>query len=61
MKQKPPIIPKYIQVMPKEPSGMKKAPMTPPITKRYFIPQNLWKKNTNLASNKSSEKDKGQR
>lgn len=41
MKQKPPIIPNTIQVDANDPSGMKKAPMIPPITIRYFIPQNL--------------------
>lgn len=41
MKQNPPIIPKTIQVDANDPSGMKKAPMIPPITNRYFIPQKL--------------------
>lgn len=41
MKQNPPIIPNTIQVEANDPSGMKKAPMIPPITNRYFIPQKL--------------------
>ena len=39
--RKPPIIPKYIQVSPNDPSGMKKAPIMPPITRRYLSPQKL--------------------
>jgi len=41
IKRKPPNIPKYIQVDPNDLSGMKKAPMIPPIIKRYLIAQNL--------------------
>lgn len=41
MKLKPPIMPKYIQTVPNVPSGMKKAPIIPPITRRYLTPQNL--------------------
>jgi len=46
MKDKPPINPKYIHVVPKVPSsGIKKAPMIKPITSKYFIPQNLERRN----------------
>lgn len=41
IKRKPPNIPKYIQVDPNDFSGIKKAPMIPPIIKRYLIAQNL--------------------
>ncbi|KAH1013922.1 hypothetical protein HUJ04_002839 [Dendroctonus ponderosae] len=37
----PPIIPNHIQVIPKLPSGIKKAPIIPPIINRNFRPQNL--------------------
>jgi hypothetical protein len=40
MKRRPPAIPKYIQVGPKPPCGMKKAPTQPPMMRRYFRPQN---------------------
>jgi hypothetical protein len=40
VKSRPPAIPKYIQVGPKPPCGMKKAPTQPPIMRRYFRPQN---------------------
>jgi hypothetical protein len=40
MNRRPPAIPKYIQVGPKPPCGMKKAPTQPPIMRRYFRPQN---------------------
>lgn len=46
MKQNPPIIPKYLQVGPKDPSGMKKAPTMPPITSRNFMAQKLKFHNT---------------
>ena len=41
IKRKPPIIPKYIHVCPNEPSGMKNAPIMPPITTRNLRAQNL--------------------
>ena len=44
MKQKPPINPKYIHVVPNVPassSGMKKAPTIAPIKTRYLMAQNL--------------------
>ncbi len=39
MKTNPPIIPKYIQVIPKEPLGMKKAPIVIPMRIKYLIAQ----------------------
>jgi hypothetical protein len=41
IKRKPPIIPKYIHVVPNEPSGIKNAPTIPPITRRYLRAQKL--------------------
>jgi len=44
MNKKPPIKPKYIQVVPKVPlssSGMKNAPTIVPINTKYFMAQNL--------------------
>ena len=40
MNRKPPINPKYIQVGPKLPCGMKNAPIIPPNRMRNLIPQN---------------------
>ena len=39
MKAKPPRSPKYIQVGPNDPWGMKKAPTQPPTTIMYLTPQ----------------------
>lgn len=44
MKAKPPTMPKYIQVVAKDPSGIKKAPTVPAATNKYLRPQNLDKK-----------------
>lgn len=41
IKRNPPIIPKYIHVVPNEPSGMKNAPIIPAITIKYLRPQKL--------------------
>lgn len=41
MKQNPPIMPNTIQVEANCPSGIKKAPIIPPITIRYLMPQKL--------------------
>lgn len=41
IKRKPPIMPKYIHVVPNEPSGIKNAPTIPPITSKYLMAQKL--------------------
>lgn len=43
MNKNPPIMPKYIHVGPKLPSGIKNAPIIPPIIRRYLMPQKLKK------------------